>query len=387
MASMVQMRAERRFSRALSTFLHAVFWARMAPIAISKGLSAGHQWRGPCAALRRLKTAMRSSVEGERFLKGGAFVRCGFSRRLGDIYCQKRRAVASERAARGPAPRRRMGGSMAGWVERFDRAVRASGSLVCVGLDPDPARMPVRDAGEFGRAIVDATRDVVCAYKPQLAYYEALGMEGMRALEATVRHIRDVAPGVVIVGDAKRGDIGPTALAYAAAMFERWDFDAVTVHAYLGRDSLAPFVEREDRGALVVCRTSNPGARDLQDLHVSDGSGSVPLYRRVAALAEECNGLGNVGLVVGATYPTELEELRGAHPRMPFLVPGVGAQGGDAATAARLGTDERGERCMIASSRGIIYASEDRASFASAAREAAAALRDEIAAALNDAGR
>ena len=271
---------------------------------------------------------------------------------------------------------------MSGWVKRLDGAIRASGSLVCVGLDPDPARMPLRDAGEFGRAIVDATRDVVCAYKPQLAFYEAMGLEGMQALEATVQHIRDVAPGVVIVGDAKRGDIGSTARAYAAAMFDRWDFDAVTVQAYLGRDSLAPFVEWEDRGALVVCRTSNPGARDLQDLRVSDGAGSVALYRRVAALAAECNERGNVGLVVGATYPAELEELRRAHPDMPFLVPGVGAQGGDAARAARAGSDERGGRCMIASSRGIIYASADRASFAAAAREAAVALRDEISAAL-----
>ena len=271
---------------------------------------------------------------------------------------------------------------MSGWVDRLDRAIVASGSLVCVGLDPDPARMPVEDAGEFGCAIVDATCDLVCAFKPQLAFYEALGLDGMRALEATVRHIRDVAPGVVLVGDAKRGDIGSTAKAYATAMFDRWGFDAVTVHAYLGRDSLAPFLEREDRGALVVCRTSNPGARDLQDLRVADDSGSVALYRRVAALAEECNGLGNVGLVVGATYPGELEELREAHPAMPFLVPGVGAQGGDVASATLLGTDALGGRCMIASSRGIIYASEDRASFASAAREAAMRLRDEIARAL-----
>lgn len=268
---------------------------------------------------------------------------------------------------------------MSGWVDRLDRAIVANGSLVCVGLDPDPARMPVAGAGEFGCAIVDATRDLVCAYKPQLAFYEAMGLEGLRALEATVRHIRDVAPGVMIVGDAKRGDIGSTAKAYATAMFDQWGFDAVTVQAYLGRDSLAPFLEREDRGALVVCRTSNPGARDLQDLRVADDSGSVALYRRVAALAEECNGLGNVGLVVGATYPGELEELREAHPAMPFLVPGVGAQRGDVASAALLGTDANGGRCMIASSRGIIYASEDRASFASAAREAAMRLRDEIA--------
>jgi len=276
---------------------------------------------------------------------------------------------------------------MSGWVDRLDGAIVMNGSLVCVGLDPDPARMPVADAGEFGRAIVDATCDLVCAFKPQLAFYEAMGLEGLRALEATVRHIRDVAPGVVIVGDAKRGDIGSTARAYATAMFDRWGFDAVTVQAYLGRDSLAPFAEREDRGALVVCRTSNSGARDLQDLRVDGGE---RLYRRVAALAEECNGLGNVGLVVGATYPGELEELREAHPAMPFLVPGVGAQGGDAALAARLGADESGGRCMIASSRGIIYASGDRASgdlasFASAARGAAMKLRDEIAVGLRGA--
>ncbi|MBM3957642.1 MAG: orotidine-5'-phosphate decarboxylase [Gemmatimonadetes bacterium] len=256
--------------------------------------------------------------------------------------------------------------------------MRESGSLVCVGLDPDPGRMPVRDAGEFGRRIVDTTRDLVCAYKMQLAYYEALGLEGLRALEVTVRHVREAAPGVVIVGDAKRGDIGSTARAYASAMFDVWGFDVVTVQAYLGRDSLEPFVERGDRGALVVCRTSNPGARDVQDLRV-DG---VPVYRWVAALAEECNGLGNVGLVVGATYPSELEELRGAYPEMPFLVPGVGAQGGDAGAAARLGAGVRGGRCMIASSRGIIYASADGGSYARAAREAVMRMRGEISAGL-----
>ena len=269
-----------------------------------------------------------------------------------------------------------------GWVEKLDAAIRASGSLVCVGLDPDPARMPVPDAGDFGRAIVDATCEFVCAYKPQLAYYEAMGLTGLRSLEATVRHVREVAPDAVLVGDAKRGDIGSTGGAYATAMFDRWGFDAVTVQAYLGRDSLTPFTERDDRGAIVVCRTSNPGARDLQDLMVADGADRSPLYRQVAALAEECNGRGNVGLVVGATYPEEMRELRAAHPGMPFLVPGVGAQGGDAATAARLASDERGGRCMISSSRAIIYASDDARRFAEAAGEAARILRDEISSAL-----
>ena len=247
---------------------------------------------------------------------------------------------------------------MTGWVEKLDAVARSSGSLVCVGLDPDPRRMAVSDVAEFNRAIVDATKDLVCAYKPQLAFYEALGMDGLRALEKTISHIKDVAPDILLIGDCKRGDIGSTAAAYAQAMFDVWDFDTVTLHPYLGRESIEPFTERADRGAIIVCRTSNPGA--------------------AARLASEWNSRGNVGIVVGATYPGEMAELREQHPDMPFLIPGVGAQGGDVEAATRAGVNAEGRGVIISSSRGIIYASEEPGTFASAARQAVESLRDQI---------
>jgi orotidine-5'-phosphate decarboxylase len=267
---------------------------------------------------------------------------------------------------------------MAGWVDKLDEIAAMARTQVCVGLDPDPSLLPVPDVLEFNRAIVDATRDLVCAYKPNLGFYEALGQAGLEALEATVRHIRSVAPGVVIVGDAKRGDIGSTARAYARAMFEIWDFDAVTVSPYLGRDSIEPFMAYEERGAIILCRTSNPGARDIQDLP----SGSGPLYLRVAERIESWNEAGNLGMVVGATYPGELAEIRAAHPSIPLLIPGVGAQGADVGKAVRAGV----RRMMIASSRGVIYASRDPDRYADAARIATETLRAAINTALETAG-
>ena len=263
------------------------------------------------------------------------------------------------------------------WVERLDaRAVEAN-SLLCVGLDPDPGRMPVRDVFEFNKAIIDATADLVCAFKPQMAFYEALGIPGLRALASTVQHIRDVAPGVTVIGDAKRGDIGSTAVAYAAAMFDHWDFDAVTVHPYLGRDSVQPFLEQPGRGAIVLCRTSNPGAGELQDLRPA-GAGGKTVYELVADAVAIWNTGNNLGIVVGATYPEEMAVLRNAHPDLPFLVPGVGAQGGDVEAAARAGINADGRGAIINSARGIIYASSDPGNFQHAARTAAQTLRDQI---------
>ncbi|MDA1256328.1 MAG: orotidine-5'-phosphate decarboxylase [Chloroflexi bacterium] len=275
---------------------------------------------------------------------------------------------------------------MTGWVEKLDSVARDRKTLVCVGLDPDPSRMPVKDIAEFNRAIIDSTHDLVCAFKPQLAFYEALGLDGLRALEKTVSHIRDVAPDVVLVGDCKRGDIGSTASAYARAMFDVWDFDTVTLHPYLGHESIDPFVERADRGALIVCRTSNPSAVEMQDLELTGSGMSGTLYEHTARLASEWNTRGNVGIVVGATYPGEMADLRQSHPEMPFLIPGVGAQGGDVAAATRAGVNADGRGVMISSSRGIIYASQDAATYASEARNAAEALRDEISKALETGG-
>ncbi len=261
---------------------------------------------------------------------------------------------------------------------RLDETQVARGSLVCVGLDPDPARMPVASVSEFNRAIVDATAEQVCAFKLQMACYEALGSAGIEALEETVRYIRSRSPWALIIGDGKRGDIGPIAAAYARAMFETWDFDAVTVNPYQGADTIGPFLEYEGRGVFIVCRTSNPSATEFQDL-LLQGSGAgvpLPLYRHVAKAAERWGASGNVGIVVGATAPGEMRALRREHPRMPFLVPGIGEQGGDAAAALEAGTDANGRGIVVNSSRGVIFASQDPGRFAEAAGEAATRLRE-----------
>lgn len=270
-------------------------------------------------------------------------------------------------------------------MEKLLKAARTNGSLLCVGLDPDPELMPAgMGVLEFNRAIIDATSDLVCAYKPNLAFYEALGTTGLSALEKTVTYIPDAIP---VIGDAKRGDIGSTARAYARALFETLGFDAATVNPYMGYDSLEPFIEYREKGVFILCRTSNAGSVDFQDLVLSGKSAGVeggerPLFEVVALRAREWNALGNVGLVVGATYPQELRRVRQLCPQMPLLIPGIGAQGGDPASAVRYGVDARGEKAIISSSRQIIYAylgeGGKGGDFAAAARGAALKLRDEI---------
>jgi orotidine-5'-phosphate decarboxylase len=277
---------------------------------------------------------------------------------------------------------------MTTFAERLARAIEASGSLVCVGLDPDPAKLPKDLAGAealragrgmepgteplyaFNRRIVDATAGIAAAYKPQIAFYSALGAEDQ--LAASIRYIRERAPAALVILDAKRNDIGNTAEAYAREAFERYGADAVTVSPYMGEDSVRPFLSRPDRGAILLCRTSNPGARDFQDLLV-DG---LPLYRRVAERAAgHWNTHGNLMLVVGATYPREMADLRRAHPDVAFLVPGIGAQGGDLDATLAAGLDARGAGLLINSSRNIIYAGGGAAA---AIRDAAAELRAAI---------
>src|ERR1700734_852805 len=245
------------------------------------------------------------------------------------------------------------------FAERLARAQLTSGGLLCVGLDPNPAKLP-RDLGEagggppllaFNRRIVDATAGVAAAYKPQIAFYSALGAEDQ--LVASIRYIRERAPAALVILDAKRNDIGNTAEAYAREAFDRYGADAVTVNPYMGEDSVRPFLARPDRGAVLLCRTSNPGARDFQDLLI-DG---LPLYRRVAERAAgHWNEHRNLMLVVGATYPREMADLRLAHPDLPFLVPGIGAQGGDLEATLEAGLDARGAGLLINSARNIIYA-------------------------------
>ena len=266
---------------------------------------------------------------------------------------------------------------MSGFTDRLDRASTATKSLVCVGLDPDLVRMPVPGVFEFNRDIVDATAGYVCAYKPNLAFYEAMGLAGLEDLHKTISHVRTAAPTALIIGDAKRGDIGPSAQAYAKALFEVWGFDAITINAWGGQDTVTPFIGDEDKGVFVWCRGSNPGSANFQDIQIVSDGASMPLYRTMALACQEWDVNGNLGLVVGATVPEQLQEVRATCPSMPFLIPGVGAQGGDLEAAVQQGTDSRGRGALINSSRGIIYASSGT-DFAQAAGREADKLRKSI---------
>jgi len=260
------------------------------------------------------------------------------------------------------------------FLMKLDAAVQHNRSLLCVGLDPSPAQMPVRDIATFNRAIIDATKDLVCAFKPQMAFYEAAGLPGLRALEETIAAIPEDIP---IILDAKRGDVASSAQAYATAVFDVWNADAVTVNPYMGGDSLDPFLAYEDRGVFVLTRTSNVGGADFQNLQVSFEGTSIPLYQYVAHQAMRWNENGNVGLIAGATYPQELGELRSICPEMAILVPGIGAQKGVLEASVRLGVDRDGRRAIINSSRQVIYASHGT-DYAEAARRTAIELRAQI---------
>ncbi|ENO83937.1 orotidine-5'-phosphate decarboxylase [Thauera linaloolentis] len=244
-------------------------------------------------------------------------------------------------------------------------------SLLCVGLDPDPDRFPAHLQGrpdaifEFCRQVVDATADLVCCFKPQIAYFAARRAEDQ--LEALIEHIHARHPGTPVVLDAKRGDIGSTAEQYAVEAFERFKADAITVNPYMGRDSVDPYLTYPDKGVILLCRTSNPGGSDLQFLEV----GGIKLYEHVARLvAQDWNASGNCGLVVGATFPAEIARVRELTGDMPLLVPGIGAQGGDIAATVAAGRTADGCGLMINSSRAILYAGKGE-DFAAAARQAA----------------
>ncbi|HEX6363423.1 MAG TPA: orotidine-5'-phosphate decarboxylase [Albitalea sp.] len=272
------------------------------------------------------------------------------------------------------------------FIDRLRLAERRKDSLLCVGLDPEPARFPgawkddparIRD---FCAAIVDATKDLVLAYKPQVAYFAAHRAEDQ--LERLIAHIRDVAPDVPVILDAKRGDIGSTAEQYAREAFVRYDADAVTLSPFMGFDSLEPYLRYADKGLILLCRTSNPGGSDLQAQKLASGE---LVYEHIARLAAgPWNTTGQLGLVVGATYPAEIARVRELAPTLPLLIPGVGAQGGDAAATVRAGWRRHDGRTVgpiiVNSSRAVLYAGggED---FAEAARRAALAARDQLNAA------
>jgi len=262
------------------------------------------------------------------------------------------------------------------FYERLTTAQRNNDSLVCVGLDTDPSRLPASlksrtDAVvEFNRKIIDATHDLVCAYKLNLAFYEALGDRCWDTIHRTLQYIPQE---IVTIGDAKRGDIGNTATMYARSMFDDYQFSATTVNPFMGKDSVAPFLVDPARGTFVLALTSNPGAKDFQYLRFN----KKPLYEHIAARVKKWNTKKNCGLVVGATRPRELQRLRAIVPHMPFLIPGIGTQGGDLRSAVRYGCDKQGMMAVINASRSVLYASA-KDDFADAARDAAISLRAEI---------
>jgi orotidine-5'-phosphate decarboxylase len=271
------------------------------------------------------------------------------------------------------------------FTDKLAGAERANDSMLCVGLDPDPARFPepMKDDPsrifDFCSAIVDATRDLVIAYKPQIAYFAANRAE--EQLERLVAHIHQSAPEVPVILDAKRGDMGSTAEQYAREVFDRYGADAVTLSPFLGFDSIEPYLRHAGKGVILICRTSNPGGADLQDQVLASGE---RLYERIARLAAgPWNTNGQVGLVVGATFPAEIARVRELAPRLPLLIPGIGAQGGDAAATVRAGWRQEGGATtapiIVSSSRAVLYPAEARGvDFAVASRRAALAARDEL---------
>ena len=275
------------------------------------------------------------------------------------------------------------------FIEQLRQAERTNGSLLCVGLDPEPAKFPDAMRGDaskiydFCAAIVDATADLVIAFKPQIAYFAAHGAEGQ--LERLMEHMRRTAPQVPIILDAKRGDIGSTAEQYAREAIERYGADCVTLSPFMGFDSVQPYLKYHGKGAFLLCRTSNPGGDDLQNQRLSDLPGQPTLFEHIASLVQgPWNLNGQLGLVVGATRPAEIERVRAVAATVPLLIPGVGAQGGDAVATVKAGyraaNGETTAPIVVNSSRAVLYASGG-ADFAQAARAAAIATRDQLRAA------
>jgi len=266
--------------------------------------------------------------------------------------------------------------------QQLQSAWASQGSMLCVGFDPDPQRLPASLQGkpegifEFCREIADATADVVCAFKPQFAYFASQRAEAQ--LEKLIRHLKDQYPHIPVILDSKRGDIGSTADHYALEAFERYGADAVTVNPYMGFDTIEPYLKHQGKGVIVLCRTSNPGGSDLQFLNISPQG--EPLYLHLAKLAAtQWNGSGQIGLVVGATFPEEISKVRAVVGDMPLLIPGIGAQGGDIEATVKAGSvpGKPGTGMIINSSRAILYASSEN-DFAQAARKVAQATRDAL---------
>lgn len=262
-----------------------------------------------------------------------------------------------------------------GFIKKLNSNIKKTGSLLCIGLDPVRGRMPAGvSVSEFLQNIISATSDIACCYKPNIAFFEAMGEQGIQILKEVMEAVPKSTPLII---DAKRGDIGSTAEAYVSAVFDDLRADAVTINPYMGYDSCEPFIKHKDKGVIILCRTSNPGSGDFQELFVEYGGSKIPLYEVVAKKASEWNKYGNIGLVIGATYPLEIAKIRKQHPKMLFLVPGTGTQGGIIKEAIENGVDLEGKGIIINSSRQILYASQG-ADYAEKAREAALSLKEEI---------
>ena len=264
--------------------------------------------------------------------------------------------------------------------KKFDLVSKANSSFVCIGLDIDISKLPKHllrkkfPIFEFNKAIIDATHSLVCAYKPNSAFYEAYGDKGILQLKMTFDYLRKKYPKVITILDAKRGDIGTTNLGYTSFAFDYLEADAITLHPYLGKESLEPFLKKTDKGCIILCRTSNSGGGEFQDLKVKGN----PLYKVVATkVVKDWNTYGNCMLVIGATYPKELKEVRKIVGDMVLLIPGVGAQGGDVKQIMKVGINSKKSGLIISSSRGIIYASQNK-DFAEKAMIETKKLRDEI---------
>jgi orotidine-5'-phosphate decarboxylase len=249
-------------------------------------------------------------------------------------------------------------------IERYNARVGSANSLLCVGLDSDHTRLPARFADHetpqfaFNRWIIEQTHEYASAYKPNMAFYEARGSQGIHELKLTLDYLREHHPDILTVCDAKRADIGSTNVGYVEAVFDTLGFDSITLHPYLGSEAMQPFLARADKGCIILCRTSNPGASEFQDLNV----GGVPLWHRVAeTVRDRWNANGNCMLVVGATYPEEMSTIREIVPEMPFLVPGIGAQGGDIQATISAGQDARGGGLIVSASRGVIFSDDPAA--------------------------
>ncbi|MEM6530256.1 MAG: orotidine-5'-phosphate decarboxylase [Chloroflexota bacterium] len=254
-----------------------------------------------------------------------------------------------------------MGQKVVTVLERLNHRIDAANSLLCVGLDSNIERIPERFHNEphpqfsFNRWIIEQTHEYVCAYKPNTAFYEARGADSWAELQMTMDYLNNNHPDIFTICDAKRADIGNTNTGYATAVFDRLGFDAITLHPYLGSEALRPFLEREDKASIILCRTSNPNSDELQGINVD----SQPLWERVIErVRDEWNTQNNCMLVVGATYPEDLRRARQLAGNIPFLVPGVGAQGGDAATVLQMGADSNGRGLIVNSSRGVIFSDD-----------------------------